>query len=127
MNDHIVLFIFAIAFVFSANASAQDWTVFQNNGNLVDDWNIPSDWSAESVAWKVDLKGYGQSSPIVFDNVAYLTSVVGENKESVRVTAIDIADGSEKWFHEQKNSNPEKNTVMVSRAASTPVAAGRRW
>ncbi len=99
------------------------WSSFQNGGDLRDDSNVPTEWSPDlGISWEQPLAGYGQSSPVVFEDTIYVTSVTGENKETLNVQAISAADGEQKWVFNHANSSPEKNTVMVSRAAPTPVA-----
>ena len=102
---------------------AQSWPSFQNGGVVQNaNWKIPTSWSPDSnILWESPLVGYGQSTPIVFKDRVYITSVAGENKETVNVEAFRIADGKRIWHYDRSNSTLERNTVMVSRAAATPV------
>ncbi len=52
---------------------------------------IPTQWTPESVKWHAKVAGYGQSTPVVYDSVAYVTSVQGENKDSYFLEAFSIA------------------------------------
>ena len=99
------------------------WSGFQNGGVFADqDMELPLEWSVDSnVKWQVDLEGYGQSTPVVFKDQAYVTSVAGENKESIHVRAINLETGDTVWNYEKENSTPEANNIYVSRAAVTPV------
>ena len=101
----------------------QDWPRFLNGGVLQNQkWDLPTEWSPENgIEWTADLPGYGQSSPIIYKNTVYVTSVIGPNKEKIAVRAININDGTEKWAFERPNSTLQKNEVMVSRAAPSPV------
>lgn len=102
---------------------AQTFSSFQNGGKLQSaEWDLPSEWSAQkNLKWKFDIAGYGQSSPVIAQGSVYVTSVVGDNKEEVVIECVDLKTGMRKWAYKQPNSSPEKNTVMVSRAAPTPI------
>lgn len=105
-------------------AAQQDWSSFQNGGSLQDEaWSLPTQWNPESgIEWETKLAGYGQSSPVLYGQTVYVTSVTGDNKETLNVQALSLEDGKERWKFTCENSSPEENTVMVSRAAPTPVA-----
>jgi outer membrane protein assembly factor BamB len=109
---------------FASSVHAQDWTSFQNGGDIDNTaWKFPQKWSPENgIAWEKELAGYGQSSPIVFGETAYITSVTGPKKETINVEAFSVTEGNRKWIHTQDNSTPQDNTVMISRAAPSPVA-----
>ena len=99
------------------------WTGFLGPPTATADYgDLPIEWTPETVSLTIDLDGYGQSSPVVADGTVYLTSVEGENKETNRVAAYSLADGSQRWTATQPNPTPEPNNFYVSRAAPTPVA-----
>lgn len=111
-------------FVFNVQVANgfQDWTSFQNGGVPISSDSVPTEWSPESgIKWKTDLAGYGQSTPVVFGDQVYVTSVSGANKEQLHVQALDAKSGKEIWQFQIKNSTPEKNNSYVSRAAPSPV------
>ena len=41
--------------------------------------------------------GFGQSSPVIWDDTVFLTSLEGPMKETIYVTALNLDDGSERW------------------------------
>ena len=101
------------------------WRSFQNGGQSLDNENkLPLKWEPESVVWKATLAGYGQSSPVVYGDSVYVCSVAGTNKDTLNVEAFSVKTGEPQWTFARDNSSPEKNTVMVSRAAPTPVVDG---
>src|SRR5215210_1237944 len=63
-----------------AGAAANDrWPQFRGPGSLgvVEDPALPDTWSAtENVAWKAEIPGTGWSSPIVWGDNIFVTSVV---------------------------------------------------
>ena len=84
--------------------------------------SIPTSWSeSENIAWKVDLRGYGQSTPVVFDGKVFVTSTEGDMKEKFVTACFDLKSGTKVWEHEITNSQQAKNNVYISRAAPTPV------
>ncbi|QGJ68462.1 Outer membrane protein assembly factor BamB [Planctomycetales bacterium 10988] len=89
--------------------------------------SLPLKWSAEeNLAWKAELIGYGQSSPVVWEEMVYLTSVEGDDKENLWVFAFRCKDGTEAWKKVLPASALQKNDDYHSRGAPTPVvdAAG---
>lgn len=118
------LFIAAAAMLFSTvNLFAEEnWTSFQNGGRLSFPLQKDFELDAETpLKWAVDLDGYGQSSPVKFGDLLYVTFVSGANKERLHVWAINFEAGEVVWKREAKNSTPEKNNNYISRAAPSPA------
>ena len=115
--------------------------------------NLPDRWSAtENVAWKKDIPGRGWSSPIVWGNRVFLTTVVEEGKEKDKseppkkgffmapplpgtadakyqwkVLCLDLASGDVLWermVHEGVVPGPSH--AKNSYASETPVTDGER-
>ena len=108
----------------SISNATETWSGFQNGGQveLRNNQNPPTKWKyQDDVAWSVTLDGYGQSSPVVFENVIYMTYISGEKKDMCHVIAVDRQKGVTVWQHKANNPTPEGNTSYVSRAAPTPV------
>jgi outer membrane protein assembly factor BamB len=85
--------------------------------------SLPLEWSpAKNIAWKADLPGHGQSSPVVYEGRVFVTAIEGPLKDKCHVLAFDLATGKQAWKHTFESSDKVKNTVYVSRAAPTPVA-----
>lgn len=100
------------------------WSGFQNGGEFsIADAQLPVKWSTDQgIVWQTKLAGYGQSTPVYYEDSIYVTSVSGEMKDQIHVQAIDRITGRESWQYQSKNSSPEKSTPMVSRAAPSPVS-----
>lgn len=109
-------------------APATSWPSFNNGGSsqaLAPE--LPTTWAPDqNIAWQVELPGYGQSSPIVWNKLAYVTAVDGKEKETLYVVAIDIESGQEVWRKQFASGAPQLSSDTVSRAAPTPCcdAAG---
>lgn len=100
------------------------WPAFLGSGanKQSDASKFPLEWNkTDRIAWKTTLVGHGQSSPVVWGDTVFVTTVDGPNKESFHVVAIDVRTGEQKWTHAVKNSYPVKNSYYVSRSAPTPV------
>ena len=110
---------------------------------------LPDRWSAtENVAWKTDVPGRGWSSPIVWGNLVFLTTVVnlGESEEPKKglyfggnrlkpaesvhqwkVFCLNLETGAVLWerqVHEGAPSSPIH--LKNSYASETPVTDGER-
>jgi len=104
------------------------WPAFLGAGaDIASAEKLPTSWSLpENLLWQVNLTGHGQSSPVVWGSLVFLTTVEGSQKDTYHVVALDTASGQEQWRVALKNSQPVKNSLYVSRAAPTPVVDGER-
>src|SRR5688572_4989900 len=98
------------------------WPGFRGTGDSVARGDYPTEWAPETVAWKVDLPGYGQSCPVVWNGTVYLTAVEGEQREKGYVVALDAKTGKEKWRHTFEPTQKAKWAFTISRGAPTPCA-----
>lgn len=112
----------------SSPAQAADWAGFRGTGDgVVATQSLPVKWSpTENLAWTATLPGYGQSSPVVWKDSIYITSVEGKHREKGFVAAFDASTGKEKWRHEFEPTQKADWSYFISKAAPTPVvdAAG---
>lgn len=104
------------------------WPAFLGADSQVrSDIQMPLTWTpTENVGWTNPLPGHGQSSPVVWANRVFVTSVEGPNKETYHTLCFDLVSGKELWRMSIPNSTPVKNSYYVSRAAPTPVVDGQR-
>ena len=107
---------------------ADAWPAFLGAGaSAAKAEQIPLKWSpTEGVAWRATLPGHGQSSPVIWGERVFLTSVEGPQKDTFHLVCLDLASGKELWRKSTKNSAPVANSVYVSRAAPTPVVDATR-
>jgi outer membrane protein assembly factor BamB len=113
-----------VLFIALLGAETDDnWPGFLGAGeSAANATSVPLTWSPEkNIAWTAKLPGDGQSSPVVWNGTAYVTSLEGEMKERLYVTAISVKEGREKWRQAFDSHAPEKNSLYISRAAPTPV------
>ena len=136
--------------IWCAPAGAQDhWPQFRGPGarGVSEASGLPTRWSTtENVAWAADLPGLGWSSPVVWDDTVYVTTVVSAEpveeplgglyrgretwspstaEHRWLVYALDVDTGAVRWEREVHRGAPAggyhmKNTL----ATETPVTDG---
>ena len=89
--------------------------------------DLPLTWSdAEGVAWRHAVGGYGQSSPVVWDGVVFVTAIDGPRRETQIVEAVDAETGALRWRHTLPSSHPIEVTNFVAKGAPTPRVDAER-
>jgi outer membrane protein assembly factor BamB len=135
----------------SKNDSA-NWPQFRGakaDGVAKDNENLPTTWTnTKNIKWTTDVPGWGWSCPIVWENKVFLTTVVGDEKNTepnkglylgrgVRkpakgthhwwVICIDLNTGKELWKHETHTGRPKVPRHPKSTyAAETAATDGKR-
>ncbi|MFO0821665.1 MAG: PQQ-binding-like beta-propeller repeat protein [Gemmataceae bacterium] len=104
------------------------WPAFRGTGDSISEAKqLPLKWSAtENIAWTAELPGFGQSSPVVWKDKVFATSVEGEFKDTLHVLCFDLATGKEKWKKTFAGSLKIKVSDYVSKGAPTPIATADR-
>ena len=128
-----------------------NWPQFRGPGamGVADNPGLPERWGTnENVAWKVEVAGRGWSSPIVWGNRVFVTTVVsdGETEEPKKglyfggerndipkgtqhwmVLCLDLGSGRELWRREAyAGPGPNRLHVKNTFASETPVTDGER-
>lgn len=140
-----------IALLSLLNAGANThWPQFRGPQSMgvAEDPSLPDTWStSQNVLWKTDLPGNGWSSPVVWDDRIFATSVVSEAEtEKPRkglyfggerkapdsphrwmVYCIDFKTGKTRWEREAHRAVPKFSRHLKNTFASeTPVTDGER-
>ncbi len=104
------------------------WPGFRGTGDShTEASGLPLEWSdTKNIAWNVALPGYGQSSPVVWQNKIFLTAIQGANKEKLLVACFDLKSGRELWRKEHAATFTMKDSGTVSKAAPTPSVDDKR-
>ncbi len=120
-----------------------------SRGVVADEPRLPEQWSeAENVAWKIDVPGRGWSSPIVWGDKVFVTTVVSEGEmeapkpglyfggdrpipptvaHQFRVLCLDFATGKTLWNTEVHRGAPSGSVHLKNTYASaTPATDGER-
>ena len=87
---------------------------------------LPLTWSDDSVAWRITTAGFGQSSPVIWDDTVFFTSLEGAMKETLFITAVDLEDGTERWRRTLDAAEAFEWNNYVSKGAPTPAVDGER-
>ena len=131
-----------------------NWQQFRGpeNNMVAKAKNLPSEWGEESnVRWTTDIEGDGWSSPVVWGNQVFVTSVVAvkvataperrdpppsepeEDKSYLNdvyrweVTCVDLENGEVLWKQVAFEGNPRtKKHRATNYASETPVTDGKR-
>jgi outer membrane protein assembly factor BamB len=98
------------------------WRGPQENGHITDP-RLPVTWSDADIAWKSELPGIGQSSPIIWGNHIFLTSYLEKGAERL-VFCVDRRDGKLVWQQSAWKGEPEPAHIMNGWASSTCVTDG---
>ncbi|MEO1984149.1 MAG: PQQ-binding-like beta-propeller repeat protein, partial [Fuerstiella sp.] len=147
----LTLCMFCAVFESPAVAVENDWPQFRGADarGVSSNEGLPVTWSAtENVAWKTDLPGRGWSSPIVWGNRVFVTSVVntGTTEEPKKglyfggdrpdlpdtvhqwiVFCMDLESGKILWQKEVHEGKPQTSIHLKSSYASeTPITDGER-
>jgi len=133
----------------AADLADKQWPQFRGPGStgVADDPSLPDKWSqTEDVAWKTAIPGVGWSSPIIWGDRIFVTSVIssadgekpkkglyfgGERKAPTdehrwMVYAIDFKTGKVVWEREASRGVPGQKHLKNSYASETPVTDGER-
>jgi outer membrane protein assembly factor BamB len=128
---------------------AEDWPRFRglSAGVAADDPALPEMWSAtENVTWKAPIPGIGWSSPVVWGDHVFLTTVVNTAQQEPpkpgfylgdwpaspaphrwMVYDVDFRTGAIRWQREVSGAPPGKaKHLKNSYASETPVTDGER-
>ncbi|MSU62028.1 MAG: serine/threonine protein kinase [Pedosphaera sp.] len=130
---------------------AANWPQFRGPGALgvADNSNLSDRWTTnENVAWKIELPGRGWSSPIVWGDRVFVTTVTsdgeveppkkglyfgGERREVPKamqhwlILCLDLKSGRELWRREaHQGAAPNQLHVKNTYASETPVTDGER-
>ena len=107
-----------------------DWPQFRgpNSDGHSAEPTTPMEWSdTKNVAWKISVPGLGWSSPAIANGKVFLTTAVPQGEGlSLRVLAVDAADGKTIWDREFRavEKTPSIHTKN-SHASPTPIIHDR--
>jgi outer membrane protein assembly factor BamB len=122
---HSAIPIFALTVASTAIAAEANWPKWRGprgDGHATES-GLPTKWQASSVEWKSPLKGWGQSSPVIWGERMFLTTALEKGKERV-VFCLSTRDGKSLWQHTAWTGDPEKSHDMNGWASATCVTDG---
>jgi outer membrane protein assembly factor BamB len=132
-------------------AVAEQWPQFRgpSSSGVSENPSLPDSWSTtQNIAWKTEIPGTGWSSPVVWDNRIFVTSVISSNAQEVpkkglyfggnrlepppgehrwMVYCLDWKSGKILWEREVHRGAPASSRHLKNSFASeTPVTDGER-
>ena len=135
----------------SLTAYGENWTQFRGPGarGVAEAADLPTTWSTdENIAWQTPIPGRGWSSPVVFGDLVFISTVVnsgeteapkkglyfgGERPDAPvtphqwKVLALDRNTGEIRWEQVVHEGLPETSVhVKNTYASETPVTDGER-
>lgn len=124
----IQLLFFVFCLTLTTDEPQDVWPAFLGQGHhAVSPEVVPTHWSpSEHIAWKTQLAGKGQSSPVVWGDVAFVTSIEGSMKEKCHVQALSITSGKLLWTRTINAAQTVRSNYFQSRSAPTPVVDSER-
>ncbi len=143
------LLLLVLALTTTAALTADEWPQFRgpSAGVAPDDPALPDTWSAtQNVAWKVPIPGLGWSSPVVWGDHVFVTTVVNSTAQDLpkpgfylgdwaaspaphkwMVYDNDFRSGKVRWEREVSGAAPSKAKHLKNTYASeTAVTDGER-
>ena len=117
----------ALCCLFCAVTVASDWTSFRGgagNGHS-NAKNLPSEWSPDkNIAWKTELSGASNGSPIVTGNRVLLTSASAQGKVRT-LHCFSASNGSELWKADVKFNREMPTHKTNLYGGTTPATNGK--
>jgi outer membrane protein assembly factor BamB len=107
-------------------ATAENWPRFRgpNGTGTASDQDIPVSWNEQSILWKTEIPGAGNSSPVVWGDRIFLQSATKDGKLR-SLLCLSSSDGAILWSAHVPGATArmhQKNSL----ASSTPAADGER-
>ncbi len=111
----------------SAGDAPSRWTRFRGpNGNgLSTADTIPIAFTEKEFNWKVKLSGEGHSSPVIWNDKIFFTSIGGTPRLR-RIVCLDTSDGHVRWTWTDTEFEEHPQHQLNSFASSTPTVDGER-
>lgn len=127
---HIRTIVIPTLVALTAAPAVADWPEFRGpTVNGVYPGPLPTNWGPTiNIAWKAEVPGQGWSSPVIAGGKVYLTTAVKDGDAlSLKVLALDAANGTELWDTEVfrlAGGKLPRTHAKNSHASGTPVVSG---
>ncbi|MGL4463367.1 MAG: PQQ-binding-like beta-propeller repeat protein, partial [Planctomycetia bacterium] len=123
----IALFTVAAALCLAADGRAENWPHWRGptNNGLSNEKGLPAAWSKQdgtNVLWRTPLPGAAGSTPIVWGDRLFLTSVDGEN---LVLLCLGAGDGKTKWRAVMSTGNKVVRDGEGNSASPSPSTDGK--
>lgn len=110
----------------TSSSDAENWPRFrgENGSGLSNQPGIPSTWTENDYAWKVEFQHVGHSAPIIWGKSLFVTSATEGGGERF-LHCLDADSGEQRWQVSMKLGESSKHPKN-SWASSTPATDGQR-
>ena len=99
-RSYMPLIVTCIITIFSYSTIAQEWTRFRGpNGtghSLNKELSFPTNWNESDYKWKINLKGEGHSSPVIWKNNLYIT-YSNRKTGQIYLESFNATTGKSNW------------------------------
>lgn len=126
-NRSLLVFSFAVCLMVTLAAPiarGDDWPTWRgpNNDGISMEKNLPVKWSTtENIAWKLPMTGRSGSTPVIWKDRIFLSTVDGD---AIQLWAVDRANGKVLW--KQTLSGGGKDTYRKQNLSSpSPITDGK--
>lgn len=111
---------------FSEAVAEENWPQFRGptGRGHTSATDVPQSWDESKILWKAELKGAGQSSPVVWGDQIFLTGASDDGTERY-VMALSKTNGSLLWSQTIAHDAPEEIHAMNSRATPSCATDGK--
>lgn len=140
----------AVFSMFPFSAWAENWPIFRGSqAGVSDNKGLPTEWDTKkNVAWSINIPGRGWSSPVIWGDKIFLTSVIrdgkyedaakglyigGERAKAADVVhrwmvyCLDLNSGKIVWEREAAKGKPTMGVhIKNTYASETPIVDGER-
>ena len=126
MKIHSTLLLALCGALLSTVSAEENWYQFRGplgTGHTADT-DVPLKWDENSVVWRTEIKGDGQSSPVNWGDKMFVTSSNSDGTERY-VICLSKKDGSILWEKTVSVSAPEKPHNMNSWATPSCATNGK--
>lgn len=113
--------------IVSENGLGQNWTRFRgpNGQGIASQEDLPKSWSEnQNVRWKTPIFLAGWSSPIVFEDLVFLTGTKEEGRQCY-VLCLEASTGKVRWEKQVHTQQTTRMRKQNSYATPTPVTDGK--
>lgn len=121
----VILVAVVLGLVSSPLAAEENWARWRGphgDGHAHEE-GLPVEWSADDVAWKAPLEGWGQSSPIIWGDRIFLTTALDKGAKRV-VLCFDRTNGEKLWEQVAWTGEPEPTHNMNGWASASCTTDG---
>ena len=98
----------------TASLESENWPSFRGPDALStvgDDPLLPVTWSStENVVWKTPVQGLGWSSPVIWEDHIFVTTVINEGEEEEPRMGLYFPYGSPETMVDPRFPDPKKGT-----------------